>query len=179
MWQTAQTVDRVVVGQRPRAAQVVDLPTATRAWIDAFCRNLERMTLFEMLGVGEDADLLSLRRAYFKRSKLLHPDRYFSRRLGPYKRVLERCFEWIAAAYKFLKDDERRAAYRRTLQAQRGTGPASLVRPIARGEGLEFVVADPATRRPDPRTASGEIAIHQLMTKEPAVEQGLVFVAGD
>jgi hypothetical protein len=93
----------------------IELSSKTRALIHGFHARLVEMNLFEVLGVDSDADVATLRRGYFERSKLFHPDRYFNKNIGHYKKLLEHIFQWVSAAFKFLKDDRKREAYRQRL----------------------------------------------------------------
>jgi len=109
---------------------------------------LERMDLFTLLDCDLNANRAVLQRAYFNRSRVFHPDRYFNRRLGPYKKMLERIFAWVSASYNFLKDDRRRAAYRKKILNARGDDKATCggrVVAVETAKGLEFVITDEAS----------------------------------
>ena len=118
------------------------------ALITSMHTELERMDLFTLLDCDLNADRSVLQRAYFNRSRVFHPDRYFNRRLGPYKKMLERIFAWISASYNFLKDDRRRAAYRKKILNARGDDKATCggrVVAVEGAKGLEFVITDEAS----------------------------------
>ena len=66
---------------------------------------------FELLEVPRAADKKDIKRAYFKMSKELHPDRFFGKNIGPYRERLSKIFQSVKAAYELLSDDSRRAAY--------------------------------------------------------------------
>lgn len=102
-------------GRRDSPPDGIELSSKTRALIHGFHARLVEMNLFEVLGVDSDADLATLRRGYFERSKQFHPDRYFNKNIGHYKKLLEHIFQWVSAAFKFLKDDTKREAYRQRL----------------------------------------------------------------
>ena len=135
----------------PRAApdqQEIELEAETVALVDSLDARLEHLDLFTLLEADLNADRAVLQRAYFKRSLCLHPDRYFNRKLGPYKKKLERVFAVVAAAYEFLKDDRRRAAYRKKILNARGDNQATWgggVVAVETPQGLQFVVADEAS----------------------------------
>jgi tetratricopeptide (TPR) repeat protein len=65
-----------------------------------------------LLGVSRDADRRTLKRAFFERSKLFHPDRYYGKDIGTYRVRLHTVFEAISSAHSELTDDsgERRTA---------------------------------------------------------------------
>ena len=126
---------------------------------------LEQMDLFTLLDCDLNADRSVLQRAYFNRSRRFHPDRYYNRRLGPYKKMLERIFAWISASYNFLTDDRRRAAYRKKILNARGDDKATCggrVVAVEGAKGLEFVITDEASfYADDPENAAPEEAAPQ------------------
>ncbi|MCA1662906.1 MAG: J domain-containing protein [Myxococcales bacterium] len=79
--------------------------------IDEFYASLHTRDAFELLEVVRGADKKDIKRAYFKMSKELHPDRFFGKNIGPYRERLSKIFQSIKAAYELLSDDARRAAY--------------------------------------------------------------------
>lgn len=96
----------------------IELKRELRLRVRGVRRRLRELSFFELLGVAVDADAKALRRAYFERSKEFHPDRYYSKSLGPYKEMLAEIFRQIKAAYEYLQDDDKRAAYRVLVLAQ-------------------------------------------------------------
>jgi curved DNA-binding protein CbpA len=90
----------------------VDLKPEVRLAIRRLHARLGEMSFFQLLDIDPGADATAIRRAYFKRSKEFHPDRYFSKRLGPYRVMLDEIFKQISAAYHFLEDESQRIAYR-------------------------------------------------------------------
>ena len=79
--------------------------------IDEFFSSLATRDAFELLEVTRNADKKDIKRAYFKMSKELHPDRFFGKNIGPYRERLSKIFQSVKAAYELLSDDARRAAY--------------------------------------------------------------------
>ena len=79
--------------------------------IDEFFASLSTRDAFELLEITRTADKKEIKRAYFKMSKELHPDRYFGKNIGPYKERLSKIFQSVKAAYELLNDDARRTAY--------------------------------------------------------------------
>ncbi len=79
----------------------------------------------QLLGVKRDADLRTIKKAYFKVSKVFHPDRYFRREIGAYAQHLNRIFRRIALAYELLADPTTRAELERSMAASptRESGP--------------------------------------------------------
>lgn len=95
-----------------------DLDPKTRQRIREVYEALSDKNFFELLGAEPDADATTLRRAYFKRSKEFHPDRYYTKKLGGYKAMLAEIFRQLNAAHEFLADDARRNAYRATIEQE-------------------------------------------------------------
>lgn len=78
----------------------------------------------QLLGVKRDADLRAIKKAYFKLSKVFHPDRYFRREVGCYAPRLDRIFKRIALAYELLADPTTRAELERSMaSAPTASGP--------------------------------------------------------
>ena len=117
------------------AEEGVDLDVEQQQSILGFFDRLREMDFFEMLGVGPGADAKAIRRAYHKASKRFHPDRYYGKRLGPFKARLEEIFVRLSQAHEFLLDAKRRSAYEAQILGERqrrdaaakaeGAGPAS------------------------------------------------------
>ncbi|HXU73072.1 MAG TPA: J domain-containing protein [Polyangia bacterium] len=95
----------------PEMAAGVDLTADQARRIDEFFSSLQTRDAFELLEITRHADKKEIKRAYFKLSKELHPDRFFGKSIGPYKERLSKIFQSIKAAYELLSDDARRAAY--------------------------------------------------------------------
>jgi DnaJ domain len=95
----------------PPAIDGLDLTIEQARRIDEFYTTLATRDAFELLEVDRNADKKDIKRAYFKMSKELHPDRFFGKNMGPYRERLSKIFQSIKAAYELLSDDVRRAAY--------------------------------------------------------------------
>ncbi len=100
-------------------AEGIDLKREVRSRVRRIHARLDDMTFFELLGVALDADEKTIRRAYFKASKQYHPDRYYTKKLGPYKEWLQRIFKQVNSAYEFLQDASKREQYRRMILQER------------------------------------------------------------
>ena len=70
--------------------------------IDEFFTALGSRDAFELLEIVRTSDKREIKRAYFKLSKELHPDRFFGKNLGPYRERLSRIFQSIKAAFELL-----------------------------------------------------------------------------
>ncbi len=61
----------------------------------------------EILGVDADADLRTIKKAYFQLSREFHPDRFFRCELGPHGERLSLIFKTILGAYESLSESSR------------------------------------------------------------------------
>lgn len=75
------------------------------------------LTLYEQLGVEQQAERRAIRDAYFGMSKLFHPDAYFGQEMGAYRSMMETVFKQLTEAYEILSRKARRADYDRFLRA--------------------------------------------------------------
>jgi len=86
-------------------AEVNDLSDKERRLILAMGR-VARDPL-ALLGVGANADARTLKIAYFKISKDVHPDRYYGKQLGTFKERLAATFEASTRAYTRLTSSDK------------------------------------------------------------------------
>src|SRR5689334_24950729 len=87
------------------------------------------MDFYIVLGVGRDATLADLKRAYRRLARKFHPD------INPGDRRAAAQFRLIAEAYETLSDPERRRRYDAT-----GAAAASPARDAYGFEGFDFSV---------------------------------------
>ncbi len=92
------------------ADEELDLTPAQRARIDERFATLEELENHEVLEVPADADRAVVRKAYFERIAEFHPDRYFRKRLGPYKLKMEAIARKVTEAYEGLQSQRRGGA---------------------------------------------------------------------
>lgn len=98
----------------------VDIDEERRNWILDVHGRLDRLSHYDLLGVRRDADGKEVKRAYFKLAAMVHPDRFFKKRLGSYKPKMEAIFARVTVAYDTLRDATARARY----DAAMGDAPA-------------------------------------------------------
>jgi curved DNA-binding protein CbpA len=101
----------------------LQLDVAVQRRVIEFAAQLDR-PYHELLGVPHDADVRTIKKAYFALSKVFHPDRYFRRELGPLGPLIERCFKRILEAYELLSDPATRAEVQRPDAATAPGAPA-------------------------------------------------------
>jgi DnaJ domain/Tetratricopeptide repeat len=88
-------------------AEDVALDDTIRRRILAMARLADGRDPWALLGVPAGADPRHLKRAYFKLSKDIHPDRYFGQRLGSFTDRLPSVFEAMSRAYARLTSPDR------------------------------------------------------------------------
>jgi curved DNA-binding protein CbpA len=113
-------------------ADDVDLSAEMRADILDKHAALDRVDHYALLGVDNTADRKILRRAYFELAAKFHPDRYFRKKLGPFKPRMEMVFGRLTMAHETLSNKDSRAEYDAYLEEQR------------RARGIEQLLADAA-----------------------------------
>ena len=94
----------------------LDIPEELQRRILVFEAALDQ-PYHQLLGVKRDADLRAIKKAYFKLSKVFHPDRYFRREIGSFAPRLNRIFRRIGLAYELLADPTTRAELERSMVA--------------------------------------------------------------
>ncbi len=102
----------------------VEIPGELQAEIRGFARALLSMSYYEVLEVAHDVDEAAIREAFFERSKRFHPDRYFSKRMGPYQDLLTEIYKRIVVAHEVLRDPRLRSDYDKRLEASRRAAAA-------------------------------------------------------
>ncbi len=89
----------------------VDLAPELRRSLDEQHARLDDIDHYALLGVPRDADRKAIKSAYFAHAARLHPDRWFGKRLGPWKAKLDAVFGRMTVAHDTLTNAARRAEY--------------------------------------------------------------------
>jgi curved DNA-binding protein CbpA len=129
-------------GDRAELDPTLDLPLELQRRILDFEAALDR-PYHALLGVAADADLRTIKRAFFGLSKEFHPDRYFRRQIGSYGPRLARIFKRIALAYELLCDPMARAELERHSVAPSPSPPP----PAPAAPGAAAPEPSPRSRR--------------------------------
>ena len=82
----------------------------------------DRITPYDLLGIGADADGAAIRRSYLEKSKRFHPDAWYRKELGEFGPLLSKWFQKLTAAYQVLSDEESRSAYDRDHRSELSAG---------------------------------------------------------
>jgi tetratricopeptide (TPR) repeat protein len=155
----------------------IDLTVEQRQRIEDVHSRLAELTPHALLGVPEDADRASVRRAYFARVAEFHTDRFFRKRLGSYKPKMEAISNRLTEAYDALKGagSGRRAGSSKPAAPPRDSGaaraaPATGPRPNAAPSPSP--PAPPAA--PDPGREKALAALKQQLEARRAQARKLV-----
>lgn len=100
----------------------LEISREEREKIDKFYNDLYRKNYYEILGVPFDAPLKIIKQQFYFLSKEFHPDRYFKKNIGEYKRKLEEIYLKIREAYEVLSDNASKEIYRESASAGIGIG---------------------------------------------------------
>jgi curved DNA-binding protein CbpA len=142
--------------ERPELDPDLDLPLDLQRRVLDFEARLDR-PYHALLGVPADADLRTIKRAFFALSKEYHPDRYFRRRIGSYGPRLERIFKRIALAYEMLADPAARAEVEREPRQAAEPAPSA-----SAPEAAEPAPAQAASGAAPPRRSRRREALDRL-----------------
>jgi curved DNA-binding protein CbpA len=92
-----------------------------KSQLEELYNSLHQHNFYTVLGVEEEADRTSLRKAYFSISKLCHPDNYAEKDLGPYRTYMEKIFQACSKAYDVLGNASKRQRYDAYLEKKKST----------------------------------------------------------
>lgn len=87
------------------------LTDAQRRQILAIARLLDKRDPWALLGVAQGSDARTLKHAYFRLSKDIHPDRFYGKQLGSFAERLSTVFEAVSRAYERLTNPEKSGAH--------------------------------------------------------------------
>ena len=96
-----------------RPGGTIELPVDMQNELQELESRGDRLTHYQLLGVGADADGRSIRRAYLEKSKRFHPDAWYRKETGKFGPLLSKWFQKLSAAYEVLSDEELRSGYDR------------------------------------------------------------------
>jgi len=99
------------------------LSDQVRRRILAMARLLDQRDPYILLGVPHGADKQTLKRAYFKLSKEIHPDRFYGKQLGMFAERLSTVFEALSRAYEGLTSPSKVAAAAKAPVAETAQSP--------------------------------------------------------
>jgi curved DNA-binding protein CbpA len=92
-------------------AEEVDLEIERRKEILFLHANLKKGNLFQLFGLPWGAAIEDVRRAYYEKARIFHPDRFAGKKLGSYKPKVEAIFRAMSEASAVLTDPVKRLEY--------------------------------------------------------------------
>jgi tetratricopeptide (TPR) repeat protein len=103
----------------------VDLSEEQKKKIIAARRAFKGANYYDMLGVPPEASMKEVKRAYFRMSKELHPDRFYRKELGPFQEWVSYLFEASTKAFNVLTSPKERRIYDGQLRGTHGAAGGS------------------------------------------------------
>jgi curved DNA-binding protein CbpA len=113
-------------------------------WLHRLYQELDNIDYFELLGVDRKATLKDVKRAYFKRSKIFHPDRFYRKVDPDVHEKLKEIFKRTNTAFRILGDQDKRAEYEKEIKGKEGGVKISALTVAAKLEEEEL-----KKKRPD------------------------------
>jgi DnaJ-class molecular chaperone len=86
-----------------------------RAFARQIFPELDQRSYYELLNIQAEADVRTVRAAFYRLAAQLHPDRFHTLPQADVREQLETIYARICEAYRVLSHPERRAAYNRGL----------------------------------------------------------------
>src|SRR3990172_7490321 len=80
---------------------------------------MKEQDYYQILGIDATASKEAVRMAYFRESKVYHPDRYFRSVNAKDLAIISEIYQTIAEAYRILSDSVKRRQYDRGLAQDR------------------------------------------------------------
>ncbi|QQR89952.1 MAG: J domain-containing protein [Myxococcales bacterium] len=113
--------------KKVEAEEHVDMDSArAKAILDMYAR-LDLLSYYDLLGVDKHADRKTIRNAYFKLSKVFHPDSMYGKNIGSYKVKMEKIFTQLTKAYDMLSKKQLREEYDAYLKTREDTDTARVL----------------------------------------------------
>jgi tetratricopeptide (TPR) repeat protein len=106
----AVVLPQPTAAEKQALAEQAELGLAERLRILAMMRLVDGRDPWALLGVEKGSNDKTLKRAYFKLSKEIHPDRYYGKQLGSFADKLAAVFEAVSRAYAKLTTPEKKGA---------------------------------------------------------------------
>jgi tetratricopeptide (TPR) repeat protein len=99
---------RATDAEKKAIEEPAELSLKERLRILAMSRLADGRDPWALLGVERNADLKTLKRAYFKLSKEIHPDRFYGKQLGSFAERLTDVFEAVSRTYAKLTTPDKK-----------------------------------------------------------------------
>ena len=79
--------------------------------VQVISQAVEDMDYFQILKLSQESSAGELKKAYYRESRLYHPDRYYHLPASPLKTQIDKIYKRITEAYTVLRDPEKRGQY--------------------------------------------------------------------
>jgi curved DNA-binding protein CbpA len=182
-----------MVPDPPELSEDIDVDVETRRYILDVHAQLDRINHYAILGVNRAADRKAIKDAYFRLAGVVHPDRYFGKRLGTLKPKMELVFARVTQAYDTLSKSKARAEYDARLGQMeahdKALGREAVAAPVdprvaakrqAALEGLKAHFAEGKTKAKQYADAGARArASGDLVAAAEAYRSALTFAPGD
>ncbi|MBV8759418.1 MAG: DnaJ domain-containing protein [Deltaproteobacteria bacterium] len=112
---------RPTEAEQAALAEAIDLSHSEKVRILAMARLVDGADPWALLGVERGVNDKTLKRAYFKLSKDIHPDRFYGKQLGTFGDRLAAVFEAVSRAYAKLTTPEKKPTGRTGVQQAIGS----------------------------------------------------------
>ncbi|HET7539970.1 MAG TPA: DnaJ domain-containing protein [Polyangiaceae bacterium] len=142
--------------------------------LDRRCASLDH---YQLLGIEPNADVKTIRAAYYELVRVYHPDRFFGRKLGELEAPLLRVFGKFSEAYEVLHRPETRAEYDRYRGARLRTVDFDRYFQDAAGESLAPAPNAPVSNAPASGPSIPSPAGASPLSSNPPVPLGTGSVA--
>jgi curved DNA-binding protein CbpA len=87
----------------------------TRRLLDSLFDQLDRIDYYTVLGVVRDADAESIRKAFYERAEIMHPDRHYHIVDSDLREKLYLVYKRVSEAYRVLATGDARREYDQQL----------------------------------------------------------------
>ncbi len=133
-------------------SQECELDPALAERVADLSSRIHKLDFYEVLGVARDADKSAVKRAFYQLAPQFHPDRYYGKNLGEFRRAMEYVFGRITLAFDTLSSPARRRRYDRLL-----AGLEVEAEPIAVKRGHRKLASQPSP--PDEAKAEAQFLV--------------------
>ena len=78
---------------------------------EAVAQFIDELDYFQILKIEQNAKPQEVKLAYFRESRVYHPDQFFRMEAGPGKQAIGKIYKRVNEAWVVLRDDTKRAKY--------------------------------------------------------------------
>ena len=164
------------MSEGPRKADAEGMDPDRQRYVRDVHARLDVLTFYELLGVTRGADPQTVKRAYFKLVRIVHPDRYFGRDLGELRGMLEQVFARMTQAYETLTSNAR-AVYDASLPDETRSAPAKSAPAAAPAAPVDPAVV--ARKKAAMEAIGARLAAGRAKVEQLGAEASRALAAGD